>query len=89
MSPAEVLDAVSLALLGAAALLCAAWVVRARSLPDRAVGIDTMVATLVNAMAVAAALLSDGIFLELVLLTVVLGFLGTVAVARFGARRSR
>jgi multisubunit Na+/H+ antiporter MnhF subunit len=82
-------DAVALALIGVAALVSAAWVVRARRLVDRAVGLDTMVAVLVNGLAVSAAATSDGIFLELVLLTVVLGFLGTVAVSRYVQRRHR
>lgn len=85
----ESIELVALAMVGVAALLAAAWVVRARSLVDRAVGLDATIAVLVNGLAIAAAYLDDGVFLELVLLTVLLGFLGTVAVSRYVQRRSR
>ena len=85
----ESVELLALAMIGVAALLAAAWVVRARSLVDRAVGLDATIAVLVNGLAIAAAYLDDGVFLELVLLTVLLGFLGTVAVSRYVQRRSQ
>ncbi len=80
-------ELIALAMIGLAALISSAWVLRARSLVDRAVGLDATVAVLVNGLAVSAALLNDDVFLELILLTVVLSFLGTVAVSRYIQRR--
>lgn len=83
----ENVEVIALAVIGLAALISSAWVLRARSLVDRAVGLDVTVAVLVNGLAVFAALSDDDVFLELILLTVVLSFLGTVAVSRFIQRR--
>ena len=87
--PVSVVYTVALTMIGIAAAVSAAWVVRTRLLVERAIGIDAMVAVLVNGLAVAAAQLADGLFLELVLLTVVLGFLGTVAASCDVQRRNR
>jgi len=85
----DLMYVICLVLLVTAALVCAAWVLRSRSVIDRAVGIDALVAVIVNGLAVSAAYLSDGIFLELVLLTVVIGFLGTVSASRYVQRRGQ
>ena len=85
----ETVEVIALAAIGLAALISSAWVLRARSTVDRAVGLDATVAVLVNGLAVSAALLDDNVFLELILLTVVLSFLGTVAVSRYIQRRGQ
>ena len=79
----------ALAIIVAAAFVCAAFVLRSHRLVDRAIGLDSMVALLESGMAIAAAHSADGLWLDLVLLTVVLGFLATVTVARYVQRRGR
>ena len=82
-----VVGAICLVMLPAAALIAAVFVVRARNLVDRAVGLDTAVAVLLNGMAVGVAVAGGGNAINLVLLIGLLAFLGTIAVARFIERR--
>ena len=60
---------------------------RGPSLPDRVVGLDGLLSIIVIAIIVAAARLGSGITVETVLVAVLVGFVGTVALARFIERR--
>lgn len=78
---------VSLVMLSVAALLAAWFVVRSRNLVDRAVGLDTAVAVVLNGLAVGVAVAGGGDGVDLILMIGLLAFLGTVTVARFIERR--
>jgi multicomponent Na+:H+ antiporter subunit F len=82
-----VVGAISLAMLGVAAILAAVFVVRSHNLVDRIVGLDTVVSVLLNGLAVGVALSGGGDAVNMVLLVGLLAFLGTVTAARFIERR--
>ncbi|MFN0091344.1 MAG: monovalent cation/H+ antiporter complex subunit F [Acidimicrobiales bacterium] len=83
-------SAVALAALGAAALLCIGRIVRPGStLVDRAVGLDLLLVTIVAGIAVLAARTGSGVFLDLLVITGLLGFVSTVVTARFVESRRR
>lgn len=79
--------AVSLALLGAAAVLCLLRAVRPGTIADRAVALDTTVAVIICGLAVGVVVSGDTIFVDLALVAGLLGFLGTTAVSRYIGRR--
>jgi multicomponent Na+:H+ antiporter subunit F len=78
---------VSGAMLAAAGLLTAVHVVRARNLVDRAVGIDMLVAVILNSLAVAIAITMDDLVAALLLIIGLLAFLGSVTIARYIEQR--
>lgn len=84
-----IVTAVALGLLGTAAALVLVVVLRSRSLADRAVGVDTFVAVLLNALAVVLIRTGRTEIAVLVLVITLLGFVGTATVARFIERRGR
>ncbi|MGI8940022.1 MAG: monovalent cation/H+ antiporter complex subunit F [Iamia sp.] len=69
------------------AALCLVRVWRADGLADRAVALDTVTATIVSGIAVGIAVTGDGIYADIALVLGLLGFLATVAISRFMARR--
>ena len=73
--------------LGLAALLVLVRLVRGPSVPDRIVALDTLLQVVVAGIAVAAAVTGDGSFLAVLVAVSLLGFLGSVTVARFVERR--
>lgn len=75
------------AMLTLAALLTTVHVMRSRNLPDRAIGIDMLVALVLNGLAVYLASTQDDLVVALVLIIGLLGFLGSVTIARFIERR--
>jgi multicomponent Na+:H+ antiporter subunit F len=74
---------VSGVMLALAGLLTAVHVVRARNLVDRAVGIDMLVAVILNSLAVAIAITMDDLVAALLLIIGLLAFLGSVTIARY------
>ena len=70
-----------------AAVLTAIHVARSRNLPDRAIGIDMLVALVLNGLTVSLAVTKDELVVALVLIIGRLGFLGTVTISRFIERR--
>ena len=70
-----------------AALLVLVRLVRGPSVPDRIVALDTLLQVVVAGIAVAAAVTRDGSFLAVLVAVALLGFVGTVTVARFVERR--
>lgn len=73
--------------LAVAALLALVRVLRPGSLADRIVGLDFLVVVLVGALALESARTGDGLLLDLLVMTTLLGFLGTVTLSGFLARR--
>ena len=69
----------------AAACLFRLW--RCRTLVDRAIALDTVTATIVSGIAVGIAVTGDGIYADVALVLGLLGFLATVAIARYMGRR--
>jgi multicomponent Na+:H+ antiporter subunit F len=73
--------------LAVAALLVLVRLLLGPSVPDRIVALDTLLQVVVAGVAVAAALTGSGEFLAVLVAVSLLGFLGTVVVARFVERR--
>lgn len=73
--------------LGLAALLVLVRLVRGPSVPDRIVALDALLQVVVAGIAVAAAVTRDGTYLAVLVAVSLLGFVGTVTVARFVERR--
>ena len=68
-------------------LLVVVFVLRARGLVDRSLGLDTMMSVALNGLAVAIVITGDADIVDLTLLISVLAFIGTITVARFVERR--
>jgi multicomponent Na+:H+ antiporter subunit F len=78
---------VAFVLLGVAAVLCLARLARPGSLADRIVALDSLLVVVVSGIAVQAARTRDGTYLDVLVVAALLGFVGTVTVARFIERR--
>ena len=64
-------------------LLCLVRLVRGPSLADRIVALDALLVIIVSGIAVDAARTGDGTYLDVLVVAALLGFVGTVNVARF------
>ena len=73
--------------LALAAGMCVLRLVRGPSVPDRIVALDALLFVVVGGIAVGAAVTGDGAFLAVLVAVSLLGFVGTVTVARFVERR--
>jgi multicomponent Na+:H+ antiporter subunit F len=78
---------ICLALLAAAGLLSLLRLARGDSLPNRIVALDALLLVAVSGIAVGAVRTGRGAFVNALVLAALLGFIGTVAVARFVERR--
>jgi multicomponent Na+:H+ antiporter subunit F len=78
---------VAFAVLALSALLCTARLVRGSSLADRIVALDALLVVIVSGIAVHAARTGEGTYLDVLVVVALLGFVGTVTVARFIERR--
>lgn len=78
---------VCMAGLSLAAVLCLVRLVAGPSVPDRIVALDALLYVVVSGIAVGAAATQDGSFLAVLVAVALLGFVGTVTVARFVERR--
>lgn len=75
---------IAFVLIAIAAVLNVARIIRPNSgLPDRALGLDTLLVSIVSGSAVLAARTGTTIYLDLIVATSLLGFLSTVTLARF------
>jgi len=83
----SVVVTICLTVLSISAVLCLVRLVRGPSVPDRIVALDALLYVVVSGIAVAAALTRDGRFLAVLVAVALLGFVGTVTVARFVERR--
>ncbi len=79
--------AAAFAMLAVSALLCLARLVRGRSVADRIVALDLLLIVTVSGIAVAAVATGSGAFLDVLVVAALLGFIGTVTVARYVERR--
>ena len=77
----------TLGMLSVAAVLCLARILRPGSLADRVVALDTLLVVSVSGIAVQSLRTGSGAFLDLLVVTVLIAFTGTVTVARFIERR--
>ncbi|NGM15931.1 monovalent cation/H+ antiporter complex subunit F [Verrucosispora sp. WMMA2044] len=75
-------------LLAAAGGLTLTRIIRGPSILDRAVATDVLLAVIVAAIATEAAYSRDATALPVLVVLAVLGFVGSVSVARFAARRN-
>lgn len=78
---------IALAGLALSGLLCLFRLVRPGSLADRIVALDTLLVVIVSGIALQAARTGDGVYLDFGVVAALLGFIGTVTVARFIERR--
>ncbi len=83
----EIVTSVCFGGLLVAAVLCLVRLVRPGSLADRIVALDSLLVVTVSGIAVLAARTGTGAFLDVLVVTSLLGFLGTVTVARYMERR--
>ena len=79
--------AVALAGLGVAAVLALVRLVLGPTVPDRVVALDSLVVVVVAGVAVSAAGQGGGRFLSVVAAAALVGFVGSVTVARYVERR--
>lgn len=71
----------------AAAALCVIHAMRPGTVADRAVTLDTVVATTICALALGAVASGDGLFADLALVLALVGFIATTTVSRYVHRR--
>lgn len=83
----SLLLAVVFGLLALAATLCVVRLLRAESLPDRIVALDTLLVVVVCGIVVDAVRRGSDHFLDVAVVAALLGFTGTTLVARFVERR--
>lgn len=79
----ELVTIVALALLVIAGGLCLIRIVRRGSPADRIVALDTLLVIVVSGIAVFSVRRGDGVYLDVLVVTAILGFVGTAAVARY------
>lgn len=81
-----IVTTIAFAVLAISALMCLARLVRG-SVADRIVALDLLLIITVSGIAVGAIATDSGAFLDVLVVAALLGFLGTVTVARFIERR--
>ena len=75
------------AVLVVSAALCVVRLVRGSSVADRIVALDLLLVITVSGIAVTAIATRSGVFLDVLVVAALLGFIGTVTVARYMERR--
>ena len=83
----SVVVAICIGGLAVAAALCLVRLVAGPTVPDRIVALDALLLIVVSGIAVGAAAERDGSFLAVLVAVALLGFVGTVTVARFVEQR--
>ncbi|MDK1010743.1 MAG: monovalent cation/H+ antiporter complex subunit F [Actinomycetota bacterium] len=78
---------IALGLLATAAGLCLARLVRKGSVADRIVALDTLLVILVSGIAVFSVRRGDDVYLDVLVVTALLGFVGTATVAQYIDKR--
>jgi multicomponent Na+:H+ antiporter subunit F len=73
--------------LAVAAAFCVARLLRPGSIADRIVALDSLLIVMVGGIATHAFWTRSGVFLDVLVVAALLGFVGTVTVARFIERR--
>lgn len=82
-----VVTSVALGGLLVSAGLCILRLLRGSSVADRIVALDTLLVTTVTGIAVGAVATGSGVFLDVLVVAALLGFVGTITVARYMERR--
>lgn len=77
----------ALGIIALAGLTCVARLLRPCSFADRIVALDALLVVVVTGIGVLTVRGDAGLFLDLLVVTSLLGFVGTVTVARFIERR--
>jgi multicomponent Na+:H+ antiporter subunit F len=85
----DVLVNVAVVMISLAFFIALIRVIRGPTLPDRVVAVDLIGVSAVCLMVVAAAGSKEAAFLDAAVVIALLGFLGTVAYARYIERRTR
>jgi multicomponent Na+:H+ antiporter subunit F len=89
LTPTELAEALALAMVGLALFLTFVRLVRGPTLPDRVVALDLMGVLAVGMIAAYAVTTDQPVLLEPATVLALVGFLGTVAFARYLQRRGR
>ena len=79
----NVVTIVCIAVSSCSAGLCIARALLGPTVPDRAIALDALVVVLVNGLGIMAAREGDGLLVDAILVIGLLGFVATLAVARF------
>lgn len=82
-----VLSILALVFLTVAAVLCMVRMLRMGSLADRIVALDSLLLVVASGLAVQAARTGDGVYLNVMVVVALLGFVGTALVSLFIERR--
>jgi multicomponent Na+:H+ antiporter subunit F len=80
---------VALAILGVSGMLCLVRLMRGGLVADRIIAFETMVLVMVTGIAVGAVRAGGGVFLDLLVVAALLGFVAIGFVARFIERKDR
>lgn len=83
----ETITAIALVGLAVSAVLCTVRLLRPGSLADRIVALDALLVVVVSGIGVQAARTGEGTYLDVLVVAALIGFLGTITVARFIERR--
>lgn len=83
----EAFEIAALGMLGAAGILALVRVGRGGSLPDKVLGADTLILVLAGGIAAGAGVARSAAFLDALVVVTMLGFVGTITVARYVERR--
>ena len=83
----EAIEYAVMGLLALAGVLALARVGRSGSLPDKVLGADTLILVLAGGIAAGAGVREDPSFLDALVVVTLLGFAGTITVARYVERR--
>lgn len=78
---------IALATIAVSGLLCMVRLLRGGSLADRIIALDTLLVVIVSGVGILAARKDSPIFLDMIVLAALLGFVGTVTVARYIEKR--
>ena len=89
LGPMELASRLALALVGLAMFLTFVRLVRGPTLPDRVVALDLMGVLAVGMLAASAAAADQPVLLDPAAVLALVGFLGTVAFARYLEKRGR
>lgn len=83
----DVLEYATMAMLSLAGILALLRVGKGGSLPDKVLGADTLILVLASGIAAGAGVARDASFLDALVVVTLLGFAGTITVARYIERR--
>lgn len=78
---------IALATITLSGLLCTVRLLRGGSLADRIIALDTLLVVIVSGVGILAARNNSAIFLDVIVLAALLGFVSTVTVARYIEKR--